>query len=186
MSNGGDRDHPQAKAMHAYRTLLDKVDTSFNAIRSRHPSSFRCGKGCSQCCRSQLSVSEIEATAIAEFLAEQPELCAHLVKEEARKLNTDSCAFLDVDGSCQIYEARPVVCRSHGAPIKVTDDGQTLIDCCPLNFETGFAELGEADVIDIQTLNTILSAINIRFGSNPNLRVPLKPSAFIELEEESL
>lgn len=83
------------------------------------------------------------------------------------------CQFLAKDGSCLIYSVRPVVCRSHGAPIKISlDDIATEVsDVCPLNF-TGqpVAGLPEGDHIRLNTLNTILATINQQYvAAVPNL-----------------
>lgn len=78
----------------------------------------------------------------------------------------DFCRFLDADGSCSIYEVRPIICRTHGAPVSwmEEDDGggnkEESRDVCPLNFEgVNLKELQAQDVISLDKLNTILSVI---------------------------
>ncbi|HEX7511103.1 MAG TPA: YkgJ family cysteine cluster protein, partial [Chitinivibrionales bacterium] len=49
-----------------------------------------------------------------------------------------ACAFLDEQGACRIYKARPYVCRTQGLPLhwlEQTEAGQTVAmrDICPLN-----------------------------------------------------
>lgn len=60
------------------------------------------------------------------------------IKENPPALNLDDdskCLFL-VNHSCQIYEHRPSICRSHGLPILNMDaEGENWeLSYCPLNF----------------------------------------------------
>src|SRR5690606_12331500 len=88
-------------------------------------------RGCSDCCRGGLSVTLVEAAHIAEGVADLAaekraamEERAAAVTELAQSGAHDSvlagpCAALDpADGSCAIYAWRPIICRSHGAPIR--------------------------------------------------------------------
>jgi Fe-S-cluster containining protein len=89
-----------------------------------------CGKGCAWCCHGlKVEVTPPEAIAIAEYLRTKtdperlPAIGEALSDEadEARSLSiTDrwlarrACYFLDeASGSCSIWEARPLGCRSH-------------------------------------------------------------------------
>jgi Fe-S-cluster containining protein len=46
----------------------------------------------------------------------------------------DRCAALDPAGRCKIYEARPLVCRSHGVPIRMRQGGLPVVQACHRNF----------------------------------------------------
>ena len=124
-----------------YTQLLVKVDEAFAAISARQSPMFACGPGCFSCCRSGLTVLPVEAHYIKDWLQNSPD-----VKTTIRDTNTmmgDSsyCGFLDKNGRCTIYEARPIICRSHGAPISWLkpdqDSGESkeLRDVSPLNFK---------------------------------------------------
>jgi len=62
-----------------------------------------------------------------------------------------ACAFLDDDGACRIYDARPYVCRSEGLPfawIGPAEDGSIVEQrsICPLNEDgTPVADLDHDD-----------------------------------------
>ena len=76
------------------------------------------------------------------------------------------CELLDADGRCAVYAARPIVCRSHGAPLRLPD-GQ--LDACPLNFEgEDLARLG--DCIDVQTLDTLRFVVARRYDPHDDGR----------------
>jgi hypothetical protein len=76
-----------------------------------------------------LSVFEIEADAIRSRHAE--------LLEHGRPHPEGACAFLDEEGACRIYSARPYVCRTQGLPLRWIDDddgdGVERRDICELN-----------------------------------------------------
>ena len=61
-----------------------------------------------------------------------------MLLEEAKPHKHGACAFLDEEGACRIYAARPLVCRTQGLPLSwqiEEEDGAAaeLRDICPLN-----------------------------------------------------
>ncbi len=63
-----------------------------------------------------------------------------------------------------IYDARPLICRSHGMPISWVEESQESRDCCPLNFQTfDLDELDHADVLSLDKVNRLLSLIDREF-----------------------
>lgn len=97
------------------------------------------------------------------------------VRTNQKPHGEEFCDFLNTDGECMIYDVRPVVCRSHGAPILVPRDDDPVPnseielegDVCPLNFESSdLAKLPASDWIRLDTLNTILAAIDREFDAN--------------------
>ncbi len=166
-----------------YRQLLQKVDAKFNEIQQRHADKMNCRQGCHSCCLPGLSVSTLEASFIAHFLQadkQADEACADIERRDP--FHGSRCSFLGDAGGCSIYEARPVVCRSHGVPIRFeTEEKETMVDVCPLNFEElSLAELDGADFINIDTLNTILAAIAKQFNpEDTGNRVPLRRSKIL-------
>ena len=115
-----------------------------------------CRQGCDGCCGHSLSVFSVEADLIDDYMATlQP---YQLEKIRSRVAAGSHCSFL-VDGLCSIYPVRPVICRTHGLPI-VSSQGR---DCCPMNLEGMLSELPAGLLLDIETLNTILSAIELDY-----------------------
>jgi Fe-S-cluster containining protein len=84
-----------------------------------------CGKGCSWCCSHKVGVTVPELIAIVDQLRASPERL-EVVRTKAAALAQNpaifsdsekprariACALLDEDGSCGVYEARPLPCRS--------------------------------------------------------------------------
>lgn len=151
-----------------YRQLLKRVDEKFSEIYEAHKPQFQCGRGCFGCCRSGLTITNVEAEHIRHWLNEHPDaLPAILEADKAPHHGDKFCKFLAADGSCLIYEVRPIVCRSHGAPLLVPaldDSGELDGDVCPLNFKDfDLGNLGAKDWIRVDTLNTILVRVDLEF-----------------------
>jgi Fe-S-cluster containining protein len=109
----------------------------------------------------------IEKEHIKQYLQKNPDVFARLQQIESEDpFKGSRCKFLAKDGSCAIYPVRPVVCRSHGAPIKLSldDIAAEVSDVCPLNFKgVALNTLSEQDHIRLNTLNTILAAVNEQY-----------------------
>jgi Fe-S-cluster containining protein len=72
------------------------------------------------------------------------------------------CVALDPQGGCRVYAARPLVCRSHGLPIRLREPGRLpVVTSCELNFvDGGAAATAPEDQLDQLTLSTILAAVD--------------------------
>lgn len=84
-----------------------------------------CAKGCSYCCSHKVGVTVPEVLAIVAHLQVSPERLA-MVRERVAELAKNPlifsdtgkpraripCALLEADGSCGVYEVRPIPCRS--------------------------------------------------------------------------
>jgi uncharacterized protein len=147
-----------------YLNLRDKVDQQFDKIFTKHNSEMSCAEGCHDCCAPDLSVTQIEAEMIREFITARPEIVEQL--KTLATLNPHQgtrCALLNAEGQCSIYEARPLICRSHGAPVLVQIDAKREgIDACPKNFKSGMTMLDVGDWIHLETLNTLLALVDWR------------------------
>ena len=145
-----------------YSQLLVKVEAKFDEISSRHPDKMSCSRGCSSCCQPGMSVSKVEQQSIQFFLGQHPEIQAVILAGEHPP---DRCYFLSSHGDCQIYEVRPIICRSHGAPVfRESQDGSRHRQICRLNF-SGFNldELDGVDFFNLDLLNTLLALINKKY-----------------------
>lgn len=155
-----------------YTELRAKVDAKFAEIAGRNPQDFACGVGCHSCCLPGLTVNPLEAEAIRRYLDQHPE------KRAAPAFGKSRCRFLGPEGACSIYEARPLVCRSHGAPLQFRDpeskkfeEALRFRDVCPLNFkEKDLGKLPVEDVLNLDTINTLLSLLASRaFGKKAGM-----------------
>ena len=167
-----------------YRGLVKKVDGFFARVQTRYRADMQCGAGCWDCCQSSLTVSPLEAEALRQFLAGADEaLRARLAaRAQALRGTEGPCPALDEDGRCAVYPARPIVCRTHGVPMRVpgrlpvvADAPDVELRVCHLNF-TGrpLQEVDEECVLDLKTVSTILGVMNAKQGiENLSTRIPL-------------
>ena len=133
--------------------LTAKIDGFFARALARHGDDMQCETGCSDCCHVRLSITHVEAGAIRAFATGR-----------TLALNPDPtrCAALDEAGRCQIYEARPVVCRSHGVPIRMREGSLPVIRNCFRNFTQ--SEPAADCVLDQETLSTLVLAVDVAAG----------------------
>ena len=150
--------------MEEYQNLRVKVDAHFDKIFQKHQAEMNCAAQCHACCAPDLSVTRVEADAIRAYLLNHPDIVDRLTALADTNPHGDTrCALLDADGYCGIYEARPLICRSHGAPVLVQIDAKREgIDACELNFTRGMHMLDTGDWIHLETLNTMLTLIDWR------------------------
>ena len=71
-----------------------------------------CSKGCSSCCKINVTISQMEANLIAEKTGIKSKQLALSQSHSPDKFIGIPCVFLK-NGSCSIYDIRPFVCRKH-------------------------------------------------------------------------
>jgi hypothetical protein len=71
-----------------------------------------CRQGCSDCCRMNVQISNLEAARIAAATGRRARTLSRGVQHADDKFAGEACPFL-IDSSCSIYEHRPYVCRNH-------------------------------------------------------------------------
>ena len=159
--------------MTRYSDLAAKVDAFFARVQARHGSEIKCNTGCHHCCHVRLSVTRVEADAIrAEVAGWTAERKAALASA-AMTAPAGHCAAL-ANGRCLIYAARPIVCRSHGAPIRMRDARSLpVVQACPDNFTSHGPSAADPDcILDQTTLSTMVLAID-RDAGNDGERIDL-------------
>lgn len=167
-----------------YRAAVAKIDAAADAVFTRRADDIACARGCSSCCVEGLSVLSVEAAAVQRFLDERGPTGAPAPPP-------GGCAFLDAAGACTIYEARPVVCRTHGLPLRMTGEDASAssgarprrrlpllgdVEVCALNFTA--RDPAPADVLDAERLAALLLVVEQRYRAREGLpgataRVPL-------------
>jgi uncharacterized protein len=136
--------------------LTWKVDAFFARVAERHGADMQCATGCSDCCHVRLSITAVEAATIRDHVLAWP-------SERRRELATaapggDRCAALDSAGKCKVYDARPLVCRSHGVPIRLARGSLPVVQSCHRNF-TRTAPDPDC-ILDQATLSATLYAVD--------------------------
>jgi uncharacterized protein len=141
-----------------YNQLVSRVDALCQGIAADLGGQITCSAGCSSCC-IPITVFPVEAAAMRKELDTLPRQQA----DEIRRLvieqsDTAHCPLLH-HHICLLYAARPIICRTHGLPIIYTEHGQQQSDCCPRNL-TGAETVSGSSVVNLDTLNTLLVAVN--------------------------
>jgi uncharacterized protein len=101
--------------------LQEQIRGRVEEMTSEH-ASWPCRKGCDDCCRQLASVPIVtreEWQGIAAHLELLESETADAVRKRIRNSATASrpvvCPMLDAHaGTCLVYEARPIACRSYG------------------------------------------------------------------------
>ena len=166
------------QALQAYRTLIAEVDQLCLEIRRQYPDQISCKKGCSgNCCQRHITVFPIEAMVFARALQRRSSGLINQIQRKARSSTSfGPCPLLE-NGACLMYEARALICRTHGYPILSEYRGHRSIGFCYKNFKN-FPTVSIDRTIELAPLNARLAALNIRFLSEytgPRLRAERLP-----------
>jgi Fe-S-cluster containining protein len=152
--------------MAGYPEVAAKIDAFFTRVEARHGGDMQCQTGCADCCHTTLSVTPVEAEAIRREIATWDaarraalrEVGPHPKDIGSPGSSLAHCAALDAAGRCKIYAARPFVCRSHGAPIRMRAGGLPVVQSCFRNFAQ---TAPDADcILDQTTLSALTLAVN--------------------------
>jgi Fe-S-cluster containining protein len=121
-------------------------------IRKAFPEeAMMCSRGCWRCCELD-SVCALEAAVIFSAMPAGSMFSAE---------DDHHCPFL-TDGICGIYSDRPLICRTHGLPLRSASEENPRIHHCESNF-TGIA-IPDSLVLDEKIPATNLARLNIAFG----------------------
>lgn len=158
-----------------YHRLLEKVDQLCQGITILLGDALTCHAGCSSCCIA-ISVFPVEAAAMIEAAGQLPaDRYQQLKKQLSSPQQGEACPLL-IDDQCLLYQARPIICRTHGLPILIAEEGGKRVDVCPLNC-AGMERIPGEALIDLERLNALLVSVNVlylrEFGMKLPERIPL-------------
>ncbi|PIE60846.1 MAG: zinc/iron-chelating domain-containing protein [Desulfobacterales bacterium] len=151
-----------------YNILIQRIDAHTRSIMDNLGANIACKKGCDDCCQF-LTLFPVEAFALSRAFAALSQHDRERVMSQARA-GEDACPLL-VDHVCMVYQARPVICRTHGFPIYLEKDGDIMVDFCTKNFK-GIKEIPKSALLDIDQLNILLTAVNQNFMAHFDADLP--------------
>ena len=152
------------------KSVCDRANAEFERGVRVHGERIKCAPGCSSCCSQIFQITEVEAARISAWVQALPDderkelqAKARLNLAERAKLFPEGeewgssvprgqgtpCAALDENGSCGMYEARPIMCRKFGVPISNPDQPDRVL-ACELNFADGEA-IEDPGLVENQT-----------------------------------
>jgi Fe-S-cluster containining protein len=115
----------------------------------------------------RLTVTGVEAAAIRAEVTSWPADQRRALLANAAAAPPDRCAALESDGRCLIYAARPIVCRSHGAPIRMREHSLPVIQACFRNFTANGPAAADPDcILDQATLSAMVLAVDRDTGGD--------------------
>jgi len=146
--------------------LHAKVDAFFARVEARHGDDMQCRTGCSDCCHVRLTVTGAEAAGIRALVTAWPTERRRALAEAG---SPAACAALDAAGRCRIYAARPIVCRSHGVPIRMSRASRAsgalpVIEACSRNFTR--TEPAPDCILDQETLSMLTLVLDREAGGD--------------------
>lgn len=160
-----------------HRAALAKIDAAVAQTSARAGDALTCKRGCDACCVDGLSVLPVEAALIEVHGGRPP-----------AQQREGMCAFLDDDGACTVYEARPVLCRTHGLALKSADGARGLrvlnddVSACSLNYTTRSPEASE--VLDATKLMMLLVTVDRRYRARVGMDDDISRVALTDLARE--
>ncbi len=155
-----------------YLSLIARIDRFAASVHARYPMQMTCHPTCAECCQAGLTLVMVEAIAVGRALG--IEVDRILLQAGQPPLHTEGkCALLGPDNLCRAYEARPIICRTHGLPLLYPDqEGLTI---CEKNFHEVTPH--NSAILDMSAVETALFAANLDFcrrhGYNPSARVAI-------------
>lgn len=137
-----------------YKKLTEYCDNFFNLVYKNYNSQMMCKKGCYFCCKLE-SVLLIEAYVIENFIK-------NIRSKEKLKWSKkrNYCLFLN-NKKCEIYEVRPIICRTHGLLLYYHKEG--LVNTCKLNFNN-LDSIENSIILDVKKVTENLVKLNLAFA----------------------
>ncbi len=106
-----------------------------------------CRPGCCECCIGPFSISQSDAARLREGMARLDAVTSQRVRDRARNyiasihsydedglpegMDDVACPALDpASGTCDLYDARPITCRTFGPAVKTSDGVVATCELC--------------------------------------------------------
>jgi Fe-S-cluster containining protein len=163
------------------------LKTVANEVAGRDPSRLACRPGCTECCIGPFPINQLDVWRLRrglEALAAAAPARAARVQERAREavriMGSEAlapgedfwtrfqdlpCPALDpATGACDLYDSRPLTCRTYGPPVRIADADLPPCHLClkgatPAEIESARATI-DPDAIE----EMILSALDEALG----------------------
>lgn len=163
---------PAEHIREAYRQLVTDIDElAEKLVTTRFSHVLQCRPGCDECCM-RFSVLPLEAAIIVEAIQSVP---------LAEQADNEKCMLL-YGGFCQVYDVRPIICRTQGLPLGYVDEEKGIIEvsACQLNFAADYP-LDSDDLLYMDAFNRRLAELNLEYCQvvkiEPQQRLPFNTLA---------
>lgn len=136
-----------------YKKLSDWCSAFWNAVYDKCSGDIACSAGCGICCELQ-SVNLLEAFIIFRAL--------QTGKIRLNDKYNEKCVFL-IDDKCEIYNVRPLICRTHGLAIKSREFTTAYSITCPYNFNETDLTKNPGIILDMDMVTENSVKLNLAF-----------------------
>jgi len=136
-----------------YKKLSEWCSGFWNAVYDKCSGDIACNAGCGICCELQ-SVNLLEAYIIFKALTSRRIILNNQFHEK--------CVFL-MDDKCEIYNVRPLICRTHGLAIKSKEFVTSYSITCPYNFNETDLEQKNSIILDMDMVTENSVKLNLAF-----------------------
>ncbi|OQX61939.1 MAG: hypothetical protein B5M56_07900 [Desulfococcus sp. 4484_241] len=131
-----------------YEALVEMVDGIFARVKEEHPDRVKCKKGCSDCCFALFDLTLVEAIYINHAFnnafgrdeqmlekANRADRQIYKLKKRAYREHREGkneveilaemgrqrirCPLLNEQDMCDLYDHRPITCRTYGIPTAI-------------------------------------------------------------------
>src|SRR3954452_5794225 len=120
--------------MAADQTLIHIVDAALAEAARKAGPWLACRPGCFECCLGSFSITSSDAERLREGLTSTDPDRAARIRHRAQLWSDDEdapCPVLDPDtGTCDLYEWRPVTCRTFGPPLHFRGEELAVCELC--------------------------------------------------------
>ncbi len=138
------------------RAFIRELDAALTEAVRKGGSWIVCRPGCFDCCLGPFDITQADArrlrTGLAELERRDPARAERVRRRRAPRSDDDPCPALDPEtGTCDLYEARPVICRTFGPAVR---RGDGSIATCEKCFEGATDEEIAACSVEIEPENS--------------------------------
>jgi Fe-S-cluster containining protein len=117
--------------------LIQIVDAAMAESVRKSGAWLACRPGCSECCMGPFPISAADGVRLRDGLAELESRDAERAERIRRRASQwverddEPCPVLDPEmGTCDLYAARPLTCRTFGPPIRCASGGLAICELC--------------------------------------------------------
>ena len=141
-----------------YKILLNEIQQQTSFLEELHHKNMKCRNGCDLCC-IDFSIFPVEFYFILSKLKKK-----NFETEIGQDSRNEICVFLK-NGSCAIYQYRPIMCRTHGLPLLYANDNSEFeLSACELNFtDFDFDDFTYENTLPQDKYNSKLFMLNREF-----------------------
>jgi Fe-S-cluster containining protein len=112
--------------------LVQIVDAALAEATRKAGTWLVCRPGCTDCCAGSFPISDSDAARLRAGLAALDGGRAERIRQRAREFSEDGfCPALDPEsGLCELYEFRPITCRTFGPPLHFPGEALGVCELC--------------------------------------------------------